>query len=383
MAEQAVSVHETRTPAALALAGLAALAVALGIGRFAFTPILPMMREDAGLSLAQGGWLASANYAGYLLGALWAAVQPARAAVAIRAGLAAIGIATLAMSLDVGMAGWAALRFVAGIASAWVLIHVSAACLERLAPLRRPLLEGAVFSGVGVGIVAAGVLCAVLIAAQASSASAWVDLGLLSLAATLVIWNVFEPSLEALRTTRPERRWSLAHARLVFAYGAFGFGYIIPATFIPALARDLVGDAAGFGWAWPAFGAAAALSTLALTLAAKRLSARRLWVAAQLVMALGVSAPVAWPGSLGIALAAVCVGGTFMVITMAGMVEARRLARLDVAGLMAAMTAAFAIGQIIGPVLVSVIADFPTALLVASGVLVAGVCALWMPGDRS
>jgi predicted MFS family arabinose efflux permease len=198
-----------------------------------------------------------------------------------------------------------------------------------------------------------------------------------------VIWNVFEPSLEALRTTRPERRWSLAHVRLVFAYGAFGFGYIIPATFIPALARDLVGDAVAFGWAWPAFGAAAALSTLALTLAAKRLSARRLWVAAQLVMALGVSAPVAWPGSLGIALAAVCVGGTFMVITMAGMVEARRLARLDVAGLMAAMTAAFAIGQIIGPVLVSVIADFSTALLVASGVLVAGVCALWMPGDRS
>ena len=110
MAEQAASIVETHAPATLALAGLAALAVAIGIGRFAFTPILPMMREDAGLSLAQGGWLASANYAGYLLGALWAAVQPARAAVAIRAGLVAIGIATLAMSLDVGMTGWAARR---------------------------------------------------------------------------------------------------------------------------------------------------------------------------------------------------------------------------------------------------------------------------------
>jgi hypothetical protein len=106
-----------------------------------------------------------------------------------------------------------------------------------------------------------------------------------------------------------------------------------------------------------------------------------LWVAAQLVMALGVSAPVVWPGIMGIALAAVCVGGTFMVITMAGMQEARRMARSDPAGLMATMTAAFAVGQIIGPVLVSVIADFSTTLLVASGVLVAGVFALWIPGD--
>jgi predicted MFS family arabinose efflux permease len=383
MAEQAVSIDAMRAPAALALAGLAALAVAIGIGRFAFTPILPMMRDDAGLSVGGGGWLASANYAGYLLGALWAAAQPVRAAVAIRAGLAAIGVVTLGMSLDVGMAGWAALRFVAGIASAWVLIHVSAACLGRLAPLRRPVLEGAVFSGVGVGIVAAGALCAALIAVRASSASAWVHLGLFSLAATLVVWNVFEPSFAAVRAIRRARRWSLAHARLAFAYGAFGFGYIIPATFIPVLAKDLIGDPVAFGWAWPAFGAAAAVSTLAMTFAAKRLSAGTLWVAAQLVMALGVSAPVAWPGSIGIGLAAVCVGGTFMVITMAGMQEARRIAHSDPAGLMAAMTAAFAIGQIIGPVLVSVLADLSTTLLVASAVLVAGACALWIPGDRS
>ncbi|CAM5196001.1 hypothetical protein CDEN61S_03534 [Castellaniella denitrificans] len=54
----------------LPLAGLLALAVAMGIGRFAFTPVLPMMQADLGLSLAQGSWLASANYLGYLLGAL-------------------------------------------------------------------------------------------------------------------------------------------------------------------------------------------------------------------------------------------------------------------------------------------------------------------------
>ena len=67
----------------VAFAGLAALAVAMGIGRFAFTPLLPMMQDDAGVSLAQGGYLASANYLGYLAGALWA-MRPARAQLAIR-----------------------------------------------------------------------------------------------------------------------------------------------------------------------------------------------------------------------------------------------------------------------------------------------------------
>ncbi|MGH8676233.1 MAG: YbfB/YjiJ family MFS transporter, partial [Burkholderiales bacterium] len=240
MAEQAVSMARGGTPVAIALGGLAALAVAIGIGRFAFTPLLPMMQEDAGLSVAAGGWLASANYAGYLLGALWAAVTPARAAVAIRAGIATIGIATLAMSVEGGIAGWAVLRFVAGVASAWVLIHVSAWSLECLAATRRPLLEGVVFSGVGVGILVTGLFCAALMAAHAGSATAWRDLGLLSLATTLVTWNVFTSSSGALRPARAQRRWSLAHARLAFAYGTFGFGYIIPATFIPVLAKELL-----------------------------------------------------------------------------------------------------------------------------------------------
>src|SRR5882672_935307 len=84
-----------RAASSVALAGLAALAVAMGIVRFAFTPILPMMQADAGLSLAQGGWLASANYAGYLAGALWAATL--RGDRAIRGGLLAIAATTVAM----------------------------------------------------------------------------------------------------------------------------------------------------------------------------------------------------------------------------------------------------------------------------------------------
>src|SRR6267143_1348490 len=115
----------------IALAGLAALAVAMGVGRFAFTPLLPMMQADSGLSLAAGGWLASANYLGYLLGALSAGFV-VRSPLLIRIGLLAIAATTLAMGFTHQLVVWAALRLAAGIASAWVLVHVSAWCLPRL-----------------------------------------------------------------------------------------------------------------------------------------------------------------------------------------------------------------------------------------------------------
>src|SRR5258706_15500116 len=127
--------NQGRTAAmGIALAGLAALAVAMGVGRFAFTPILPMMLQDAGLSVAQGGWLASANYLGYLAGALWAGATRVNAATAIRAGLAGTGLATLAMAFDAGFAVAGLLRTVAGGPRARGRIHTPAWCLERIVP---------------------------------------------------------------------------------------------------------------------------------------------------------------------------------------------------------------------------------------------------------
>src|SRR5262249_31143248 len=82
---------DPRSPAAVAGTGLVALAVAIGIGRFAFTPILPMMQEDAGVSVAAGGWLAAANYVGYLAGALSVIWWRIGGAAGIRGGLAAGG----------------------------------------------------------------------------------------------------------------------------------------------------------------------------------------------------------------------------------------------------------------------------------------------------
>src|SRR5258706_8162716 len=136
---------------ASALAGLAALAVAIGIGRFAFTPILPMMQEDFGLSVSEAGWLASANYTGYLVGALSAIELRLPSTFAIRAGLVVIGLSTLAMGLEHSFMLSAVILAIAGIASAWVLVFVSTWALERLALLGRSRLTGTAYAAAGPG----------------------------------------------------------------------------------------------------------------------------------------------------------------------------------------------------------------------------------------
>jgi predicted MFS family arabinose efflux permease len=350
---------ESSAPA-IAAAGLIALSVAMGIGRFAFTPVLPMMQADFGVSVAAAGWLASANYVGYLIGAVTAIALRASPARIVKASLIATGILTLAMGLIDHYLAWIVLRTLAGVFSAWVLVFVSSWCLSRLASLHRAGLGSVVFAGVGVGIALTGILCVALAAAGASSRETWMALGFLALAATAAIWPILRGGPSKTRSgvhseirvgsgSRAGELWML-----VLCYGAFGFAYIIPATFLPAMARQIVDDPLVFGWSWPLFGAAAALSTLVVPSLNRIASNRTLWASAHLIMAGGLAVMLAWETIGGVLVAALCVGGTFMVITMVAMQEARRLGHEHAQQLMAALTAAFALGQIVGPVAVSV-----------------------------
>ena len=148
--------------------GLIALAIAMGIGRFAFTPLLPMMQAGAGMSVAQGGWLASANYIGYFAGALLAMRLRWSAGSVIRLGLVLVAITTAGMACTENIVAWLVLRFAAGLASAWVLVFVSSWGFAR---------PEVVFSGVGIGIAATGLVCLALMAAGASWNVAWIVLG--------------------------------------------------------------------------------------------------------------------------------------------------------------------------------------------------------------
>jgi MFS family permease len=370
----------------LSISGFIALAVAMGIGRFAFTPLLPMMQSDAGLGLAQGGWLASANYLGYLAGALTAAAIPVSPAALLRMGLLLVMVTTGLMGLTDNWAAWLIWRFIAGLASAWVLISTAMLCLGRLAALGQPRRAGLVFSGVGMGIAAAGLLCMGMALAGASSSQAWLILGVIALAGTVAARTLWAAPLVAPAgpASQEESGTLSRHWALIACYGLFGFGYILPATFLPAQARLMVQDPAIFGFAWPLFGLAAAMSTLVVGKLAGRYGRRKVWAASQLAMAAGVLLPALAPNLVSIIFAAVCVGGTFMVITMLGMQEAQATGGRHARKLIAALTASFAAGQLAGPIFFSLThawfnAGLDFALVLAALGLLLGIALLWIP----
>ena len=188
----------------------------------------------------------------------------------VKAGLAATGLLTAAMGLAQGFAVWWVLRFLGGVASAWVLVFASALVLERLTIVGAPGLFGLVFGGVAAGITVTGIVCLALSAAGFGSAAIWIAFGIASLVACAWCWNAFGPAPEiAAPAIRPERAdsrpgWGRAAWTLIVAYGLYGFGYIIPGTFLPVIARDLLGGGFASGWFWPMFGAAAFGGTLLL-----------------------------------------------------------------------------------------------------------------------
>ena len=339
--------------------GIVALAVAMGIGRFAFTPLMPLMLRDGTLDAAAGAEWAAANYGGYLLGALtaaWFSHDPGRG---LRLALIGVALTTLgAAGIGDGTPSLlgAALRAGAGIFSAWALVCASAWCLAELARRQAPGLGAWIYTGVGLGIALAGVLA--WLGGRQPAAWLWLELGLVAVAGTVFVGLGLRgvgpaPTAAAPRGPAPAprggRHGSLA---LVLCYGSFGFGYIVPATFLPAMARQQVADPLVFGLTWPLFGLAAALSVAAAARWLAGWPRRRVWALAQGVMALGTALPLATQALWALAASAVLVGGTFMVATMAGLQLAREQQPANPTPLLARMTVAFAAGQIAGPVLV-------------------------------
>jgi len=364
--------------ARIALVGLAGLASALGVGRFAFTPLLPLMQEAGTLTLAQGGTLARANYLGYLVGAvLCMALNPSPGRAA-RLALLAVAASTGGMGVTASFPLWIALRFFAGVASAFVLVGVSAWILPLLAARGRGGWAGRVYSGVGIGIFVCGLVGLASGVLRIPPDTTWLVLAGGSSVVAIFCWKTLgrEPPVAAAprgRAKLPTGTW-----RLVLAYGAFGFGYIVPATFLPAAARQVVRDPAVFAWTWPLFGLAAAISTVVVSRWFRDLPPRTLWASAQAVMAIGVLAPALRMTVSTLLFCAVWVGGTVMVVTMTGIQEARRVARAAAPRLIAAMTAAFAVGQLVGPFTVTSLGPSGVAVphVIAGAVLLLGLAVL-------
>jgi MFS family permease len=349
-----VGARPGRIAAAVCVAAITALAVAMGIGRFAFTPLFPLMVRDGLLDSHAGAMLAAANYLGYLAGALASSRMRMKPAPLLALGLLGTVLITALVGWTASSFWWAVLRFLAGVMSAWVLVATSAWGLGWLAAIGRPDLAGVQFSGVGIGIAAAGLFC-LLLGSALPSPQMWIGLAVLgALAAAPAL--MLSRSLPAPPPSSPSSSTAPAPAPapsgtfgLVVCYTLFGFGYILPATYLPALARQLVDDPRVFGLAWPVFGAAAAISTVLVSMRLAGANRLKVWAASHVLMAIGVLLPAVWTSLVSVTLAALLVGGTFMVITMTGMQEARARAEGQATRVLGRMTAGFALGQLAGP----------------------------------
>lgn len=389
----------------IALAGATALAVAMGIGRFAFTPLLPLMLAEGLVDLPAASWLASANYLGYLAGALACTFQPwlwarigrwpaINGPAMVRGGLVATTVLTLAMALP-WPAAWPLLRFAAGVASALVFVYSSGWCLAQLAARGQGAIGGAMYTGPGAGIALSGVLVSGLVALRAHSATGWLVFGGLALALTSTVWRIFAAGLAPLPAapgapspTAPTATAAAppaAHGRaeiitLALAYGLAGFGYIITATFLPVIARSALPGSAWLDLFWPIVGLGVVVGALLSTRVKVTGDLRRALAVAYVLQAAGVMTPLWSPTLAGFITGSVLLGLPFTAITFFAMQEVRRLAPLHSASMMGLLTALYGVGQIVGPPLAawllgratSQAAGFALALQIAAGALVLG-----------
>jgi predicted MFS family arabinose efflux permease len=371
---------------ALACGGLAAMATALGIGRFVYTPILPEMLGPLNWSKSAAGLVASANFLGYFLGALLAGHSrvAARPRLWLLTALAISAVSTVAMAAPSDIAAFALLRFLGGIASALVIVCASTLVLERLAVSGRAPLSAVHFAGVGLGIMMSAIAVSATLASGAGWRSLWIVAGAMSgLAAVLAAWlipaakNVTAPPRQRAADTRPSRLGAM-----VVAYGLFGFGYVITATFLVTIVRAADDVRALEPWVWVLFGLAAIPSVAIWTRLGQRIGIMHAYGVACIIEAVGVAASVEWMTIPGVCFSTLLLGGTFMGLTALGFMAARVLSAENSHQTFGRMTASFSIGQMAGPTLAGFLSEQAgsfrlPSLIAAAALLAAAGLAAW------
>ncbi len=368
-----------------AVGGAIALASAMGIGRFAYTPILPEMVAALHLSSSEAGLIASANFAGYLIGALMAAAAyfaPRRRGWMLGALLAS-ALTTGAMAATSSLVMFVLLRFLGGFASAFALVFTSSLVLDRLSSVGRGHIAPHQFAGVGAGIVISALLVALLVAQHVAWQWQWMANAALSLLAVVAVMVMIPAGRHTAASAAATAGNGIGRplAALIAAYGLFGFGYVITATFLVQLVRtnEVMAPLEPFIWALVGL---AAMPSIPLWFAVeRRFGTANAFGAACLLLAVGVLSSVLWIAPAGAVMAAILFGSTTIGITVLGLVGARRLAAGAASRIIGLMTASFGVGQIIGPIFAGWVHDLTGTFLLpsvaAAITLVVGAALVW------
>ena len=368
------------------IAGIFSLLLTLGVARFAYTPLLPLMQQQAGLGVAEAGWLAAINYAGYLSGALLAMLGGDLVLKdrLYRLGLVVAVASTAMMGLSNDFTVWAISRYLAGLSSAAGMLFGAGLVLNWLIRHGHRSELGIHYSGIGLGVV----LCSVAVAWMGDHLDwrgQWLALTVLGglLAIPALAWLPIPPRSVA---SQGAQTWqdsppTPAFLRLFMAaYFCAGIGYVVSTTFIVAIVERLPGLEGQGKWAFLAIGIAAAPASIVWDFVARRIGDLNALITAALLQIAGILLPVAGGGLVTTLAGALLFGGTFvgivsLVLTMAGRYYPGRPAKM-----MGRMSLAYGSAQIAGPAVTGWLAtrfgSYQVGLYLAAGIMVLGTVLL-------
>lgn len=373
-----------------AVAAALVLIIGMGFGRFAFTGLYPLMVADGQISVEGGSYAASANYAGYLIGALLTVLLSGVSSRKLCTIATATTVITIAL-LAVPMPEWLiiTIRGVSGLFSAIAMIAASHWLIHD-----RRLHNGApaLYSGVGIGIVVSAEIIALSHLATLPSHTIWFILAVAALILTVssiaIQWSLEQSSAHqnaAVSTAAQKQTGAFGPTLLVTVYGLAGFGYIITATYLPLLVHSTFG-AIDPVHIWAIFGLGAVPSCFLWHFLHTQWGTRLSLMVNLAVQAIGVALPLLHLPAAYI-VSALLVGGTFMGTVTIAMPAARHLSAKTRINMLAIMTASYGAGQIIGPLMANVIyvrtSSFDGSLMVAAAALIVGAVLCLTPKSWS
>tara|TARA_B100001093_G_scaffold124350_1_gene116989 strand:+ start:318 stop:1499 length:1182 start_codon:yes stop_codon:yes gene_type:complete len=344
----------------LILTGTAALALAVGVGRFSYTPILPFMLEELNITKTNGGLIASWNFFGYLFGSLLSILPIFKKKIKLVFFISIIIslLTTFLMSLNNDIIIFIMIRFIAGVASAFVLIFATALILPSIQLLGKKSLSTSHFMGVGFGIVLSSIIVSILGSFGFTWNDLWIGVTILSIVLAIPIF-LYTPNETIISTTiiKSETSNSISFGLITLSYGLYGFGYVILGTFISTMARETVGLETTETYVWLLVGLAGIPMVIFWPWFGKKIGNDIALFFACAIMGFGILMPVILENKFGIILASILLGSTFIPITALALLEGQTRYSGSIRVSTAILTSSFGVGQMIGPYFGGVVID--------------------------
>lgn len=353
--------NKTNNVAILILTGIAALTIAVGIGRFSYTPILPYMISELNLTTTEAGLIASSNYLGYLLGSLipiFPQFPKNIRSIFIYSIFISI-ISLFAMGLTNIFEVFILIRFIHGIFSAFVLILGTSLIVSQVQKKGKIFLGTAHFSGVGLGMALSAIVVSYLGFLNFTWDELWFSIGILAIMLSFQIIK-FTPiqKAEVKYNLKSKNKTSLGFSLITISYGLYGFGYVAFGTFISTMSRLTPGLEKTEPFVWFVVGVTGIPSVFFWNWFGSKIGNDIGLFLANLILGLGVLFSVLINNELGIFISCILFGLSFVPITSMCLLEGQKRFSGSFIVSTAILTFSFSIGQMIGPYLSGLLTDY-------------------------